>query len=332
MAKRSFHLSLSLVCSFTLCVASIVFAQIPASLQTPMLGYVFDATARGIRPIVGIPGSSSLDELLPLGISVEKVAFLPDQWHAIVGSADTRDAAVVDLRSLKNVPISGASSSITEIRTSARGAVAALYYATAGRMVLVDGLPEAPVIRTTIDLSTVRGVLRRFAVSDDETSLLSFYSDEKENLYAWNASNGLRYVANATRISDMAFSGNDAIYLDLGSDQAFRIRNIRENAAPELLADSEIGLFQPAAVFVSGRGEIFIGNSDGGILVLDSTGLPLRKSRCRCTITAMEPLAKSALRLTERVDQPIYVLDGSDADRIIFIPALPADAEHGAAQ
>jgi hypothetical protein len=330
MARQSRHLRLSLICSFTLCVASVVFAQIPASLQVPVLGYVYDATARGIRPIVGIPGSSSLDELLPLGMSVEKVAFLPDQWHAIVGSADALDAAVVDLRSLKSVPIPGASSSITEIRISARGAVAALYYAPVGRIVLVDGLPEAPVIRTTIDLSMVRGALRRFAVSDGESSLLSFYSDEKESLYAWNASSGLRYVANATRVSDIAFSGNDAIYLDSGSDQAFRIRNIPENAAPEILADSETGLLQPAAVFVSGQGEIFIGDSDGGILILDSIGLPLRKSRCQCTITAMEPLAKSTLRLTERIDQPIYVLDGSDADRIIFIPALPADAEHGA--
>jgi hypothetical protein len=127
----------------------------------------------------------------------------------------------------------------------------------------------------------------------------------------------------------MAFLGDDAVYLDVGSNQALLVRNVRDQAVPAVIADSGDGLSGPVAVYFSIRSEIYVGNSDGGILVLDSTGHFLRRTRCNCAITAMAPLAKSAVRLTDRIDQPIYVLDGSIADQILFIPALPAEAAQG---
>lgn len=297
------------------------------------MGYLFDASSRSIRPIVGIPGSSSLGAPLALPISIDKIAILSDQQHAIVGSPVDTDALVLDLKELRTLPINGASSSsITEIRTSPGGSVAGLFYAAAKRIVIVGGLPDTPVVRATIDISFVKDPLRRFAIADDATALLDFSSDEQDTLYSWSVSAGPRYVSRASRISDMTFLGDDAVYLDAGNQQALLIRNVREQVAPAVIADSGDGLSDPVAVFVSARSEIYIGDSEGGILVLDSTGHLLRRTRCNCAITTMTPLAKAALRLTDRIDHPIYVLDGSDADRIVFIPALPSEEVQGGGQ
>src|SRR6187399_1097811 len=153
-------------------LALLLAAQLPASFQIPTMGYFFDADSRSIRTIAGIPGNARLDAPLALSMSVEKAALLPDQWHAIVASADLDGVVVVDLRELKTLPISGTSSSVSEIRVSPGGSTAALFYATARKVVVVSGLPDMPVNQATIDISVPSGTLKQFAVADDGTTLL----------------------------------------------------------------------------------------------------------------------------------------------------------------
>jgi len=312
-------------------LALLLAAQLPASFQIPTMGYFFDADSRSIRTIAGIPGNARLDAPLALSMSVEKAALLPDQWHAIVASADLDGVVVVDLRELKTLPISGTSSSVSEIRVSPGGSTAALFYAAARKVVVVSGLPDMPVNQATIDISVPSGTLKQFAVADDGTTLLSFTSPDAEQLYRWSEVAGLQYVANTSRISSMTFLGPDAVYADAGSDQAFRIPNVRETSVPTLVADSGDGVSNPVAVYGSVRNEILIGNAGGLLLVLNASGHPIRSFHCHCEITTFAPLAKSALLLTDRIDQPLYVLDSSN-DQVFFIPALRKDVEPGAGQ
>jgi hypothetical protein len=291
------------------------------------LGYLFDAENRGIRPLTGIPGSSTIGALIPLALTTETIAFLPDQRRAIVSSPERSETFVLDLRELTEVPIRGTSSSVTAIRPSPRGSAAALYYVAAKKVVVVTGIPEAPVIEATIDVSFSGEPLTQFAISNDATTaLLSFSSAEQDSVYAWTVSTGTRHVSTASRISDIKFLNEDAVVVDSGKNQALLIRNVREQAVPALIASAEDGLSQPVAAFISSRNEIYIGDFSGIVVVLDSTGHILRKADCSCTITTMTPLANSALRVTDRIDQPIYILDGSESGRFLFIPALSARA------
>ena len=298
-------------------------AQVPASFEAPVLGYLFDAEHRGVRPITGIPGSSTIGAPIPLAVPTETLVFLPDQRHAIVGSSERPETFVLDLRELTEVPIRGTSSAVTAMRISPRGSAAALYYAAANKVLVVTGLPEAPVIRATIDISFSDDPLRHFAVADDgTTALLSFSLAEHDSVYAWTASTGPHHVSTASTVSDMTFLNEDAVVVDSGKKQALLIRNVRQQAVPALIASAEDGLSQPVAAFISSRNEIYIGDSSGIVLVLDSTGHILRKAHCSCTITTMVSLANSAVRLTDRSDQPMFIMDGSEFDRFLFVPAL----------
>jgi hypothetical protein len=311
-----------------LCLVPPTAAQIPASFQIPILGYVFDSEIRAIRPIAGIIGNSRIGAALPLTLEIDKVAFLPDHRHAIVGSNDNLEVLVLDLQGTKSVPIAGAPSSLTEIRMSPDGSAAALYYSTDKKVLVVVGLPTSPAIQATIDVSFAESPLRRFAVSNNgSVALLHFSLPEQDSLYTWTVASGPRYLMAASRVSDMRFISDDAVILDSGNDQALLIRNVREQATPALIADSRDGLSDPIGIATSSRGEIYIGGSTGTILVLDSMGHILKAVHCGCAISTMTALANSAVLLTDRINQPLFVLDGSESDQILFIPALSTQAQ-----
>jgi hypothetical protein len=289
-------------------------AQVPASFQAPMLGHLFDAGRGGIIPIVGIPGNSRIEAALPLALSLEKVAFLPDQRHAIVSSSERPEALVLDLKESTSTPIPGTSSSFTAVRTNSAGTGAAFYYAGTNNVVVVAGVPATPAIHATIDVSFGNGPLRQFALSDEgDVALLVFSSADGDLLYTWTGSAGPRFVLTSATISD----------------QALLIRNVRQQATPTLLASAREGLSQPSAVFISTRNEIYISNTPDLVLVLDGSGHVLRRTPCGCRITTIARLANSALRLTDRIDQPLILLDGSESDRVLFVPAFSPPATEG---
>src|SRR5712692_8145017 len=58
-------------------------AQTPPRVKGPVLGYVWDQGSSGLRPILGIPGSSTLGPLLDLGVSIRLAEISPAQDYAL---------------------------------------------------------------------------------------------------------------------------------------------------------------------------------------------------------------------------------------------------------
>jgi hypothetical protein len=304
--------------------ACLVARQLPASFSFPILGYVADSRLQAVRPIVGIAGSSRIEAPLELGLSVRLAAFLRDQIHAIIASSQEADVVVIDLRQPSQLRrIERAPSSVAVIRTSRDGRAAALYYPQKNQLLVVDGLPATPAVRSIVDLTFSNLPLRRFAISDDgAVTLLAFSGEESDVLYEWTPAAGPRFVTTASRVSDMIFLDDDAVIADSGSDQIVVIRGVAGAARPVLLADAGNGISDPAALSLSTRNEIYVGNGDG-VLVMNASGHILRRLDCGCTVTTMMPLEQSAIRLTDQFDKPIYILDGSfTPERILFVPAL----------
>lgn len=327
-------------CVFRVLVAvlfavSMALSQVPASFQPPIVGFLFDSQARGIRPITGILGNSRISAPLTLPFGIDQAAFLPDQKHAVVSSQDLPEVLILDLGTLQSVSVAGASSLVSRIRVSADGSAAALYYEAAKRLVVVTGLPGKPVVLTTVDLSLSDSPLNQFAVASDGTSaLLAFSSADQDLLYSWTTSATPKFVGTASRVSDMALFDGNAIVADFGANQILLLGNVRDQASPALIADSAHGVSRPVGISVSAHNEIYIGNGDTGtVLVLDASGHFLRIVSCSCTITTMSSLGSNALRLTDRLDRPIYVLDRERTPGpLLFIPALSGEPLEGAAQ
>jgi hypothetical protein len=293
----------------------------------PILGHVVDTELHEIRPIVGILGSAMVQAPLDLGVAVSDAQFLPDHKYAIVASPETAEALVVDLEDPgHSVPIAGASSAVSRIRLSRDGTKAALYYSKDNRLLVISGLPTAPVLTNSIDISMEGSVLRSFAIADDGVALLAFHTEDSDRVYIWT-SGGLRFVTTASSLSDMAFMDQDAVIADVGSDQVFLIRSVRDQASPALIAGPTDGISGPAALSVSRRNEIYVGGGQD-VLVFDATGHLLRKTSCACTITTLTPIGEFGLRLTSPLHDPLMVLDSAPTPaRILFVPALPMDAE-----
>ncbi|HLQ78951.1 MAG TPA: hypothetical protein VK210_16450, partial [Terriglobia bacterium] len=176
MAHFELKLKRRFIGILVLCLATTATAQIPTSFQVPVLGYLFDTESRTIRPIVGVAGSSRIDAPLALPITIESAAFLPDHRHAIVSSRDSSTLMVFDLLEIKGTPIFGARSSITSLEMSSDGKTVALYYADSRNLLIVGGLPAAPVILGSIDTSFVSATLSQFAISDDGGAALLGFS------------------------------------------------------------------------------------------------------------------------------------------------------------
>jgi len=306
-------------------VADCLAGQISASFGVPLVGYVLDVDAHSIRPITGIPGSSHIADPLKLGFPVASVDFLPDERHAVVDSPEFPSILVVDLAAISHSVIAGAPSSVSAMRTSFDGTKAALYYASGDRLVIVSGLPNAPVIQSSIDLSS-KPPLTRFAVSNDgATVLLSFRGDETDDLFRWTRSGGLSLLTTRSRIADILFVGDDAVFADSTSKDVVLLQNIREQISQTVIVDGSDEAFQPLVLSLSSRNEIYIGTPDS-VFVVDGSNYNLRKLSCNCNLTTITRMHDAAFRLTDELHQPVIILDArSSPERILFVPALSVD-------
>jgi len=309
------------------CLVDRLAGQISGTFGVPIVGYVLDVETHGIRPITGIPGSSRIDAPLKLDFSIASAEFLPDERHALVDSNEFSALLVVDLTERSRTAIAGAPSSVSTIRTSFDGTKAALHYAASDRLVIIGGLPSAPTVKATIDLSSQKPLIR-FAVSNDgETVLLSFRSEEFDDVFRWTRSGGLSFVTKASRIADIVFAGDDAVFADSTSREIVLLRNIRDQISQTVLIDGSDETLRPAALSLSSRNEIYIGTSDS-IFVMDRATYDLRKLPCGCALTTITPLQNSIFRLTKELHQPVMILDGrSRPERILFVPALIAERQ-----
>ena len=59
-----------------------------SQLSGPVSGYVFDGARREVRPILGIPGASTIGEALDFGFAVSAAYVAPRQDAALVTAAD----------------------------------------------------------------------------------------------------------------------------------------------------------------------------------------------------------------------------------------------------
>src|SRR5690242_12585486 len=59
----------------------------PGQIAGPVTGYVFDAGARGLRPILGIPGAARLGEVQPAPFETRLLAAAPAQDYVLAVNA-----------------------------------------------------------------------------------------------------------------------------------------------------------------------------------------------------------------------------------------------------
>lgn len=316
-----------------------LFAIAPAwaqsSLSGPSLGMVFDASVKGVRPIWGIPGASTLGQPLALGFAVSLAAVSPVQSYALVWSEDNGALSTVQLKdgAVNVSAVSGISTAPARIALSPNGAFAALYFKDQNAVQIISGLPSGAATGPRIDLSGLPAALTNLVINDAGDKVLASLDQggtpetRQSSLYLLTpADNSARVVLTSPHLADIAFlsKSDDAAFADDQENSVSVLRDVANTAARTVLISGDQVLQKPAAVqALSGNQQVLAGSSQGGaVAVLDLAGAPPFFLSCRCSPTSVHRLsASSVFQLTEPKDGLLWILDWDpDSPRILFVP------------
>ncbi len=275
------------------------------TVQGPVAGYVFDQQARGVRPMLGLPGAAYLGDALVSGVEAAGIA--PDGARALA----VREGRLF-LAGLKNeadsAPVENAIPGADRFAWSPDGSIAAVY-ASASRQaqIIRDGAAGKPV-----DLSGL-GEVVALAVSRSG-KLIAGVAGENGGVYMDGA-----LLARAANPAAITISGQDLYFADKDRGQVWQVAGFEQDGTALLFAE---GIEGAAGVQVYGSRAFVAGAK--GIEVFDlAARTPLSHIDVDAAPTQLAPFGERALWLLNAPGegQPAYVLSAADVPAVYFVPA-----------
>lgn len=302
-----------------------VEAQLSGAMSGPKLGYIWNGKDGTFRPVLGIPGSATIGD--PLSPPFRPAEVVPLDGHRfLVTTPSDPSLYLLDGQGNSTVIVPGATAGVSHAVGSRKRTAAAIYYGEAKRVSVLTGLPAAPRLLYTFDVSTDGDDISKMAVNDDGSLLLyAARRNGKDFLYRRFSTGPSRLLTIADSVSDIVFALNeDAIVADAGANEVFAVRDPRRAAVRIPLAGERQGVSAPVAAAVSLRNHIYIANSGSNkILVLDQAGLILQTLQSIDGLSGLFPMTDSIYRLTDPARGTLYLLEIRAAgDRIMFVPWL----------
>jgi len=329
-------------------------------MSGPSLGLIFESDSAAIRPILGIPGAATLGVALNPGFTVDRAIVAPGADFALTVAKDSfRLAAVRAAGSAAQwlTPATGEAPDF--IAFSPRGSSAALYYRSAGRLVVLSGLRSQTPQIVVVDTASVPAAPSLVAVSEDAASLLLAVDEgESAALYYLPAapvantkapvgrvqasslrasalsSNGVaQRLGTFQSVSALRFAGAgaDALLADGKANAVYLIQDASGTAQIRVLGSAQDGLSQPTAVEAMDALRVLVVNAGAANLtILSRDGAPAVSMQCGCTPVGLHQLAgNSVYRLTEPSKEPMWLLDAGGVEARIV--AVPPDRSQSAA-
>jgi hypothetical protein len=314
---------------FLLASSAILPAHAQSGSQTglalPGLGFAYDAGLHAIRPILGIPGASTIGDPLDPGVSAGLSAISPRQNFALLIGADDAIVRMLSLESgdLHTSILSGAMAGPQQIIFSPSGGTAGLYQQNPAKLQIFTHLPQEPVLAHEIDTTAMAGETLSSAISDDGELVLILTGQAlwlsraggmpvqlpaPDSISAFNFERGGYHAALATR------DGHLYLLQDLATGPNFRI-----------LAPSDDRTSDPVAVQFSPDGtRVFLAARQGTVA---GFGIQTEWSAfisCGCKPSGLSPLdSRTLIRLNEIADGPLMLLDTAGPDlQVWFVPAV----------
>ncbi|MEP7352325.1 MAG: hypothetical protein ABI824_03750 [Acidobacteriota bacterium] len=249
-------------------------AAIP-QITAPVLGYVFDDEAAGIRPISGVPGAASLDTPLDLGIALQG-AFINSSGRVAVAIA--KDGSTAVIRWGGQTPV------VTPIETAlGRVTMAALSGSFAA---LSDGV-TVEVWSTLTDLpsrtasySNLGGAVMAVAINSDGAAVMANDAGQIQTLQ-----NGTAAVIAAGGLwTSVAFTGKDVLATDGQALQLIRISDALNNPGSSVVATFDSS---PRALAASRDGTSAVVAFTDDLALVDGTGT-VTSLACGCQAKGLQ--------------------------------------------
>lgn len=317
--------------SALLLVAGCAGAQ--STLSGPSLGFIYDAKAEAIRPIRGIPGSSIVGDPLALKYRITSAVVSPSQDY-VLGSTARGGVRLFVVGSGAPSVMSLLSAPPDRIVLSPRGSAAGLFYAAAGSVTILTGLPQSPSVAVQIDISALPQQPDVLAVSDDGSVLLAGVPGSTGQVFALVPHAGPKSIATVKHASALAFfsRSHDAVIADDVANSLQMVQDVA-GAAASAWSFTDERLPSPDSVQVSPDNQaIFAASSKTGVIgILGAGGVNPAFVACQCTPTELHALSVApAYQITEAQNGLFWILNGDRSNpRALFVP-VPQVTSRGA--
>ena len=305
---------------FSLISAPLLVTGQPSQIAGPVSGYVFDGSAKGLRPILGMPGASLLGDSVNFGFAVGSVSVAPRQDAAFVTAADgSFHLFRIQAGAPAETVVNGLSVAPDAVVFSPSGTAAAIE--VNGSIQIVSGLPDSPAIAATIDAQAF-GAPAAMALSDDGAALLLATANSIE-LFSGAADQGKLAVTTGQALVAFAPSGHDAAIFDRGGAGLVLYRGLTAAAASQPVAPVDDSIRSAAALAFSTDGQRLLLASPGtqSVLAFDLAGGTHTAVACSCLPLTLARMG-DVFRLNEVGGGPLWLLDArTDTATLTFVPA-----------
>lgn len=302
-----------------------------------ILGYAWDQTASGLRPILGVPGAAKFGSLAYGGAAYNNASVCVAKNYALLTSAKGQGFLAL-LPSGAPTQIASNLSPTVQIAISPMCSAALLYAPGASSAYMILGLPTSPQVQT-LDLSQA-GPIVAATLSDSGLVLaVSSKTGGKLAVETIAASGSASQVTSVGQFGGMTFlpRTQNALIADAASNTVWLASNLSSGVSVEAIATATEGVAEPTAIAASADGGwVTVANHNGAaVLRLDLSGqTPPAQIACNCTISTLAPLRGNSTFLISRLTTgPVWTFDGdSPSPRIVFIPGIRPATATGAAQ
>jgi hypothetical protein len=303
----------------------------------PMLGYAWDTTAAGLRPIFGVPGAAQFGSLKYSGAGYNGAAVCAAKQFALLTGTNGQ-AWLASLPSGTPLEVANQLSAKEQIAMSPSCVAALLYAPGSSAATLISGLPGNPQAQA-IELSA-SGSLTSAAVSDSGLVLAAFgQSSGGVAVESISSKGSASLVTTAGRFAGMTFlsATQNALIADAANNTVWLASNLTAGVSLEAAATSQQGISQPVAIAASSDGRWLVAAIKGGASVvrIDLTGQsPAAQVACSCTAKKLGTLSgNSTFLLSDITSGPVWTFDGDAASpRIVFIPGVRSATAAGVTQ
>jgi hypothetical protein len=293
-----------------------------SQISGPVSGYVFDGARREVRPILGIPGASTIGRAMDFGFAVSAAYVAPRQDAALVTAADgTVHLFQIQSGSAAELVLNGLTIAPERVVFSPSGTAAALYHS--GSIEILNGLTHSSIVTSSFELTTA-GVPQSMALSDDG-ALLLVASGRSIELFASGANLGTLTDTAGPAAVTFAPGKHDAAVADpLGAGIVW-FRDLTGVSDSQVVAvpDDTIQAATAVAFLADGHSLLVASPAGKSVIALNLADGTRTAIPCACAPTALAPMG-SRFRLNEFGADPLWLLDTQRGPaRIVFVPAVP---------
>jgi hypothetical protein len=302
-------------------LAGAVLQAQQSRVEGPVSGYVFDSSAQGLRPILGVPGASLFGKPVDFGFAISSAYAAPRQDAALVVAADgSLHVFALDRGTAAEQTIQNLVSSPQRVLFSPSGTSAAIF--AGGSIEVVTGLPNSPGVSGGVDLpaGTVPDSL---AVSDDGSVLL-VSANQAIHLYGSFADMGKLMDTAGPAMVAFASGGHDAAIDDPTGAGVVLYRDLTGAGASQVVAapDDTISASSALAFSADGKSLLLASSTGQSVTSIDLAAGARNAIACTCSPNTLSRMG-NLFRLNDLGTDPVWLLDpGATNPQIVFVPAL----------